>query len=361
MTLAPVSGSVLTDIIDWVRRIIKSNTSTSISNETICSYINRFYVYDSPARLQLFDLKSQYVFETIPNTFQYQFPYLNYQMVLAPVYVDGMEISYYQSNSQFYRIYPEQVMNEQPIQGDGSPGPYAITFSQNPVLKGFKNDNNYQSNVVVPPVSPLPTVPVGYPQTLQPRVFITAYDVTGVYMYVVDDGEGNLIQTDDTFQNGPNGIGQAPVSAGTVDYLNGTCSVTFNSSVVAGENINVQSTPYSSGRPKALLFYNGYIKVYPVPDRSYKVQMDCYITPAQFLTLNDAVNFSYMSEWIARGAARKILSDVGDVEQMNFYEPLFREQENQVLRRSDRQNSTQRTPTIFSAQTNSNPFTYTQY
>jgi len=51
------------------------------------------------------------------------------------------------------------------------------------------------------------------------------------------------------------------------------------------------------------------------------------LSPAAFLSTNQAAPFGYMCEYIARGAARKILSDTGDVEQFNFYEPLFMEQE----------------------------------
>lgn len=66
-----------------------------------------------------------------------------------------------------------------------------------------------------------------------------------------------------------------------------------------------------------------------------------------------------MSEYIARGAARKILSDTGDVEQFQFYEPLFREQEMLVWKRAQRQNTSTRVQTIYS----SNPFNqnYNQY
>ena len=55
-----------------------------------------------------------------------------------------------------------------------------------------------------------------------------------------------------------------------------------------------------------------------------------------------------MSEYIARGAARKILADTGDVEQFAFYEPLFKEQEQLVWKRSQRQFTSTRTNTIFS-------------
>ena len=98
-----------------------------------------------------------------------------------------------------------------------------------------------------------------------------------------------------------------------------------------------------------------------MPDRAYKIQCDAYITPTFFFNTSAAIPFAYMSEYIARGAARKILSDTGDWELFDRNEPLFREQENFVLRRSDRQRATQRTPTIFSQNVSQNPWLYTQY
>ena len=71
--------------------------------------------------------------------------------------------------------------------------------------------------------------------------------------------------------------------------------------------------------------------------------MEAYLSPAAFLTTSDAIQFAYMSEYIARGAARKILADTGDVEQFQFYEPLFIEQEQLVWKRSQRQYTATRT------------------
>jgi hypothetical protein len=55
-----------------------------------------------------------------------------------------------------------------------------------------------------------------------------------------------------------------------------------------------------------------------------------------------------MAEYIARGAARKILSDTGDVEQFQFQEQFFKEQELLVWKRSQRQWTSTRTETIYS-------------
>jgi hypothetical protein len=78
------------------------------------------------------------------------------------------------------------------------------------------------------------------------------------------------------------------------------------------------------------------------------VEIDAYLSPAAFFNQTQSIQFAYMSEYIARGAARKILSDTGDVEQFQFYEPLFIEQERLVWKRSQRQFTSTRTHTLYS-------------
>lgn len=340
MSALTLSGQVLSDCITWVRRIIKAPSEQAITSQTIGDYINRFYVYEMPERLQLFELKRQYTFETVPNVFQYQFPYRNYQNLRPPAYCDGVLLGYYQSNEQFYNIFPELVQNEVPLLANGDVGPFNITLNRSPILRGFVDDLG----------------------NLEPYVFITTIDNAGEQMYIVDDGSGNLIQTDLTFQNGPNGAPEAPVIVGNVNYETGVMTnIIFPNPTIDGGNINVQTSPYSGGFPRIILFFNNTLKLYPVPARPYKIQIDAYITPAQFLTTDSAIPFAYMTEYIARGAARKILSDNADFDQFQFYEPLFREQEALVLRRTTRQNATQRTPTIFSQQQSQSPYFNTQF
>jgi hypothetical protein len=84
------------------------------------------------------------------------------------------------------------------------------------------------------------------------------------------------------------------------------------------------------------------------PDKQYLVELAAYLTPAAFLRSSQAIQFGYMCEYIARGAARKILTDVGDWDQFNAYEPLFIEQERLVWKRSQRQWTATRTETIYS-------------
>lgn len=326
-------GGLLSDIETWVRRIVKTPSDQVLTAQQIQEYINRFWIYDVPARLQLFELKRQYTFESIPNIFIYQFPYNDYQGVSAPAYADGVQMGFYQSTDQFYNVYPELVLNQTVGEGDGTIGPYTTTFQRVPILRGFTDDLG----------------------NLLPYVYFTSRDILGNFVYVVDDGNGVLNQTDATFQTNilPN--------AGTIDYETGVASFFTSTPLEAGYPIHAQTSPYSAGFPRVMLFFNNTIKLYPVPDRAYKIQMDAYITPSQFLNSASAIPFSYMSEYIARGAARKILSDQADYEMFEFYEKLFREQECQVLRRTDRQIGRSRVPTIFSGTNGPSQYVYTQY
>ena len=377
--LPKVRGGILTDIFFWVRRIIKASSTQEVSDDTIADYINRFWAYEVPERIQLFEMKRQYTFETIPNIFEYPAPFTNaatpafpanptpppfiqnpvvpqpqtvmpmYHMFRQPIYCDGVEMGWYQSNEQFYKVFPELVQNEFPILGNGTVGPFTVQFGRNPVLRAYIDDLG----------------------NLLPYVFITTVDNAGNQQYIVDSGYTNgnglgiLIQTDSTFQNiiGPPLTGTPPNGggSGTVDYINGIATFEFISATVAGANIETQTSPFAPGFPRICLFFNNIFKLYPVPDRAYKIQVDAYITPIVFFNTGASIPFAYMSEYIARGAARKILSDTGDYDQFSFYEGLFREQEALVLRRTSRQNMTIRTPTIFSTQTSNNAYNYTLY
>lgn len=342
-----LSGGTLNEILLWIRRIIKSPSDQTISDLSLADYVNRFYVYDMPEILQFFELNRQYTFLTEKNLFIYQPPKFpnglpQYQNFRPPVYADGIQMGYYQSNDQFFKIFPELVQNEQPLMGDDSDGPYIVQVGRSPILRGFTDDLGH----------------------LEPYVFISAIDSSGLQRYIVDDGKGQLINTDPTFQF-PQGFPLFSTRdnfAGFVDYETGEMQFTFDLSTIPPENpITVQTSPFSSGFPRLMQFYNNLFRLYPVPDRPYKIQIDANITPAQFLDTSDAVPFAYMSEYIARGAARKILTDNADYEQFMFYEPLFREQENLALRRTTRQRATERTPTIFSGQTFASPYIHTQY
>lgn len=327
MVIAPVP-QYLSFIITYVRRICKTPNTADLTDDTIIDYFNRFYLFDVPERIQLFQLRTQYSFETIANVDRYLLPINTYNMVSTPCFCDGYMMAWQQSNDQFSKLFPNRFLNQQWMQGSGAAGTtYTIQLGQLPVVRGFTDYNNL----------------------LDSTVFVTATDTAGLQHVLQDDGAGNLLVS-----------GTSTVS-GSVNYITGTISATFAAvTIPATQYINTQTIPYAAGRPQAVLFYDNIFTLRPIPDKAYKILMDAYYTPAAFAATTDDITYSWMAEYLARGTARKILNDYGDAEQQAYYEPFFREQEAMVLRRTGRQNSVTRTATIYMGQTSYNPGTYNQ-
>jgi len=351
-------SSLLSDVITYTRRIIKQPNPQDITDSTIGDYVNRFYVYDMPARVQLFDLKTTYTLELSPFVDQYNAPvtYLptgpvvpTYQTYLTPAYVDGYQIVMQQSHDQWMKLFPNRVYNSYQTNGNGTTGPYTFSLYEPPVIQGHRDLNLQPPGNTVNPLG-------AQEGLLTSNVYVTAIDVLGNLNVAQDDPQsatlGNLIQYD------PLNPGNAPIVVGTVNYQTGAISLTFLYPIGTASAINTQSIPYTPGRPQAILFYDNTFSFRPIPDKPYVFTIDAYYNPAAFLNTSDALPYRYMTEYLARGAARKILQDYGDEDQIKFYEPFFREQENFVLRKTTRQNSNVRTATIYQGQTSFNPGSY---
>jgi len=381
--------NLLDDIITYVRRIIKSPSNAVISNDLIIYYINRFWIMDVDARMQLFDLKTKYQFQTAPGVDKYNMPlyslqtepgnqpiemYPVYQGFLGPVYINGIQVPFYTQKSQFFNIYPNVVQNLGIVaQGDGTTGPYSLQIPilpgnqpQNPPLNGILRGHIDITGIIAtgsnidPPITDDPSaaasiasVPV---TSVDSAFFLTSIDSTGAPVVVQDSGwfllgnvnYGLLMQPG----KAPYGNQALPASytttSNTINYFTGEVNVTFPVSIPSNQNISAQCFFFQTGLPRAVLYYDNVLTLRSPPDTQYLVELDAYLSPAAFFTSDQAVPFAYMSEYIARGAARKILSDTGDFEQFQFYESLFREQEILVWKRSQRQWTASRTETIYS-------------
>jgi hypothetical protein len=199
----------------------------------------------------------------------------------------------------------------------------------------------------------IPAVPV---TSVNSNFYLTATDATGANIVVTDSGqflEGN-VNYGLLMQPGPAPLGNQILTGGysttsnTVNYITGQVNVMFPTPVPAGSPIGGQCFYFETGLPRGILFYNNILTLRSPPETQYLIQLDAYLSPAAFLDSSQAIQFGYMAEYLARGAARKILSDTGDVDQFNFYEPLFKEQEILVWKRSQRQWTNNRTDTIYS-------------
>lgn len=392
--------NLLSDIITYVRRIIKSPSNAVISDNLIIDYINRFWIMDVDSRMQLFDLKTSYKFQTTPGIDKYNIPlyalqvepgsqtisyYPVYQGFLGPAYVNGIQVPLQTQRESFYNIWPDVVQQGQVVGvGDGTVGPYTLSFPITPnnstpvnppyeyILRGHVDI----TGVIAKGLNPIQDPPlVSAAQILLPSLFIQSVPVTSVdsrvyFTSVGADGSNIVIQDSGQFldSNQNYGLlmepGQAPngnlplingpspdysTTQNTINYLTGVATnVYFPDAIPQGANINGQCFFYQTGLPRAILFYNNVLTLRSPPDQQYMVELTGYLSPAAYLNTGAAIQFAYMSEYLARGAARKILSDTGDVEQFQFYEPLFREQELLVWKRSQRQWTSSRTQTIYS-------------
>lgn len=397
--------NLLDDIITYVRRIIKSPSNAEVSNDLIVDYINRFWIMDVDARLQLFDLKTKYQFQTTPGVDQYNMPlytlqnqlvggptvssYAVYQGFMGPAYINGVNVSFQTQKKAFFDSFPNIVQNLQVVgTGDGTPGPYTLqlpilpqTVPPNPPFQGILRGHVDLNGITVlngvypyqdPPLRSAAQIAAqnqfiqAVPTTsVLSAVYFTSIGTNGANIIVADSGQflesnqnyGLLMQPGNA-RNGnlELGDGVLPIAysttQNTINYFTGVANVMFPSAIPSGADINAQCYYFQSGLPRAILYYNNTLTLRCPPAQQYLVELDAYLTPAAFVSTVQSIPFAYMSEYIARGAARKILSDTGDIDQFMFYEPLFKEQELLVWKRSQRQWTATRTETLYSSGNN---------
>jgi hypothetical protein len=403
----------LKDVITYVRRIVKSPSNAVLSDNLIIDYINRFYMMDVDARMQLFDLKTKYQFQTVPGVDQYNMPlysvqcetlstspaYTNgvarspdigmypvYQGFLGPAYINGVQLSFQTKKNAFFNAWPNIVQYNQVVaEGNGTAGPYTLNFPiignfpipplpPNPPLQGLlrghvditgiistgvNEDPPLVSNAEIVALDPfIQNIPV---TSVMPSIYFTSIGPAGESVVISDSGQ--FLDTNVNYgllmQPGKAPFGNLPLAGGigpfysttqnTINYFTGVATnVYFPAVIAAGQNIIGQCFYFQTGLPRGILYYNNTLTLRCPSDRQYLVELEAYLSPCSFFSTEAAIPFAYMAEYIARGAARKLLSDTGDVEQFMFYEPLFREQENLVWKRSQRQWTANRTETIYS-------------
>lgn len=376
--------NLLSDIITYVRRLIKSPNDTVISDNLIIDYINRFYLIDVDARMQLFDFKTVYKFQTVPGIDSYNMPLYSqqiepgnqriasfpvYQGFFGPGYVNGIQMPFYTQREAYWNLWPNYI---QPLgsvaTGDGTTTTFQFSLPFFPAIPGHVDMTGIISTgSTQDPIftSSLKTIPS---TSVSPGVFITYTNDEGGNVVITDSGQfldsgtsgqlyGLLMQSRSSGADSSNtgSLGAYSTTENTVNYATGVVNITFPDAPPAGVPIQVQCYFYEQGIPRSVLFYNNTITIRPPPNTQYLVELGAYLSPAAFLQTGEALPFGYMAEYLARGAARKILSDTGDVEQFMFYEPLFREQELLVWKRSQRIFTADRTQTIFSSGGGTNP------
>lgn len=363
-----MSVTNLAAIREKIRRITRSLSEAQLTTLQLDQYINTYVLYDFPETLRLNNLKSTFTFYTLPfidtySTTNISSPLYNftnkYLVTDSPVYIAGYNALFSQSREEFYGIYP--IVNS--IANIGTTGNGTSTL-----FTGYVNTS--QANI--------PQNSTQFMTLLQNNVLFSSIDANanGLAMAdspILDATTGNptnygllynaLIYDNQPYNalTNPNGFPVLSLSTpyisqslfptnNYINYLTGQYVVTFPVAPASGATINSQTVPVNPAIPQALLFYDGSFVVRPVPDQSYRVDMEVWVQPTELLGAGQSPELAEWWQLIAWNSAKKIFEDRMDYDSINMIMPSLKEQEELVLRRTIVQNTTQRVSTIYSNQ-----------
>lgn len=336
-----MATSTLEAIRTKVRRLTRNPSESSLTTTQLDEYINTFVLYDFPEHLRLFNLKTTFTFysqpyidvyetnTTDPNDPLYDFKN-KYISIDQPIYVAGYQVWFSEDRTRFFGQYP--LVNSIASIGTAGDG---VTQTFTGVVSAA------QANV--PPF--LQAGPAGTMLLLN-NVLFSSVDVNNGGLAAKDvpsdpfDGTGDLIDV-----NTNNTIG-------TIDYLTGAFTITFPTAPAAGAAINSQTVPVQPSLPQAILFYDGKFTLRPVPDQPYAITMNAFVRPTELLSQNQEPQLQEWWQYIAYGAAKKVFEDKMDLESVQLIMPEFKMQEMLIQRRTIVQQTSQRTSTIYTDQTN---------
>lgn len=334
MSAVAPANSTVAQIRLKVRRLTASASESALTTADLDNYINTFYNQDFPYAIKLDQLRSVYTFFTTPNIDRYPLNVNYNQGIRDPVYFEGVKGFFYKDRDQFYSMFPRFPSKFLPMTGDG------VTTTFNFTLPG---------------------------PFLSTMVVIGGTDVTGAPIRVVDDGgrnttQGNLlyITTNNVGDQVPATPNTSPIppavplpsnAIGTVNYVTGVFAVTFPVPPIAGQQLTVWVSQYQTARSYTLLFWNNEFQVRPVPDNVYKVEVETYLTPVQFMLSTDVPNLTQWVQYLAYGAAMEILRDRQDMEGVANLTEGFKRQEGLVLERQGTEEIGSRNVTIMSGST----------
>lgn len=364
-------GWTVGEIKSKTRNITGAPSTDQLSDAALTKYLNDYYVFTMP-----FELKEQiqlnfYDFKVFPgvNVYPFSGSFLTDQ---PGAYADGNPLIFYQDPDIFYQDFPQQYATDVVATGDGATSTFSGGLQNPPIIIDtafFTDGIQVLSDTGSQTTSEQIDLGTG----------VAAYNGT-LSVFPIIPGSLSITDGVETFED--NGAGLLTGSlggTGTIAYLTGIWSVTFNTAVVTGTaiigtytviasvgiltgngngtlnystgafTINFTEPPadsdtiyakyqgYQANRPQGVLFFQNEFTFMPVPDQVYAIRMQGYVNP---LPLDDNAQVPTLEEWgplIAYGAAVEIFLDRGDVVSANQAKEQLSRYENVALARTIQQ------------------------
>jgi hypothetical protein len=318
-----MADNTLQAIRTKIRRLTRSPSGSQISDAQIDEYVNTFILYDFPENVRLFSLRTIVTFYTQPNVDRYEtntidpldplFNFKNrYSAIHPPVFFAGVQGFYTQWRDTFYASWPQtNTIEDTQQRGNGFITAFNGTLTAHPVL---------QNNVI-----------------------FTANDAAGTGMILVDYPVSNTTGA----LGVPNQPQVLPSPFGSINYVTGVYGINFPAPVGNLEPVRAEVIAYQAGKPIGMLYYDSVMTLRPVPDKVYAVQIEADMRPTELLTSVSVPRLEQWWQYIALGAAIKILQDRLDMDSVAMIQPEFAKQESLVLRATLTQQANERTQTIY--------------
>lgn len=288
-------GWTLIDIINEVRSITGRPDVSMMSNDDICTYINRYYQNVLTKELKLFFGYTYYSFYTQPNINFYLAPQ-NFQTLNPTATVDGNPLQYYIDPDLFYQDWPSNNFQKLSVgTGDGVTNSFSYTL-QAPIRQGS----------------------------------LYASDGTQI---AKSSARGNFYDPSIAGTSSPLAppIPSSLLAGASVNFVSGTVTnMRFTAAPANGANIVATWLNYVPNRPQALLFYQNYaltnpsyasyaqewwFNVAPVPDQTYRIRLKGIQVPAALIADGDVPFRQDLGPLIALGASQNIFRNFNQMDQ----------------------------------------------
>jgi len=305
--------------LEQIKKEVRSQTGSpsqqALTDSELEQAINLFYSTSFPSAIKTDQLRDVYTIFTKPNVDLYPLDVNTYQSVRSQAYVEGRQAALYKDRGSFFRVYPREPQLQQPVEGDGTTTSFSFTLGVKPFL---------------------PTM-----------VVMGSQDVNGNVVQIVDNGgQGTttgallLLSSDNVGNFDPAIPPTSPIPStlpsnqvGTVNYVTGAVSLDLPIALASSEKLKVWTAPYQANFPSGILFWNNEFTVRPVPDKVYKIEVEVFKKPTQFLSDTSETDVQQWSQYIALGASLIILRNRQDMESVENLLPFFQEQEGYVMAR----------------------------